>query len=213
MALERDEDAPTKILYQERLEVIAKRLRPSAGDHEAADMGRGPPHVPGVRRPLHGSVGRPPAYADVMRRRLGEWYEIARSVNPSFVNEMSTPDEIQAWYQKEEDVRGETGTEGQAVEDVRVTDRMTQADRIGRFTLSLQEGTLSENGAVYLQIRFQESVDGDTWHEIPGSESMILPAMVENGDEFTCDPPDAVMLYFRAVFSTVKMAKVTRTPR
>ena len=212
MALERDEDAPTKILYQERLEVIAKRLRLVREIMKRLIWDEGHHTFPAFADRFMEAWGNR-SNADVMRRRLGEWYEIARSVNPSFVNEMSTPDEIQAWYQKEEDVRGETGTEGQAVEDVRVTDRMTQADRIGRFTLSLQEGTLSENGAVYLQIRFQESVDGDTWHEIPGSESMILPAMVENGDEFTCDPPDAVMPYFRAVFSTVKMAKVTRTPR
>ena len=200
MAPERDA-VPTKILYQERPEVIAKRWRLVREVMKRLIWDEGLHTFPAFADQFMALWGNRPPGADVMRGRLSGWYEIARSVNPPFVNEMSTPDEIQAWYQNAEDVRGETGTEGQAAEDVGVTDRMTLADRIGRLTLPLQEGTLSENRTVYLQIRFQESMDGDTWHEIPGSESMILPAMIENGDEFTCDPPDAAMPYFRAVFS------------
>ena len=50
-------------------------------------------------------------HADVMRGRLRDWYEMARRAAPPWVGEMSTPEEITAWYEEASDVRGR-GAEG-----------------------------------------------------------------------------------------------------
>ena len=126
---------PTTIVFQDQPGIASKRLRIAHELCKRLMWGEGRHTFPDFAGRFMTMWGDRPG-ADSIRSDLREWYELARGAAPPWQGEMSSPAEIDQWYQQQEgtDVSGDRdeGATGEEPRGVPPTGREREAEGVPR---------------------------------------------------------------------------------